>query len=173
VAVGEIGLDYYWKPFDKDLQQAVFVEQMRIASEARKPIVIHTRDAWDDTISLLARHWAPAGLPCVMHCFSGGPEEARQAVELGFYVSFAGIVTYPKATNVQAAVKAVPLDRLMVETDSPYLSPVPHRGKRNEPAYVVHTARRLAELRGDDFETLAEATSRNADRIISYTEGFR
>jgi TatD DNase family protein len=174
VAVGEIGLDYHWEPYDKALQAAVFREQMRIASDARKPIIIHTRDAWADTLSLLREHWAPTGLPCVMHCFTGGPDEASEALDLGFYISFAGVVTYPKATGVQEAAKLVPLDRLLVETDSPYLAPVPHRGKRNEPAFVAHTATYLAALRGEDAEDLAAATTANFHRIFSlrYTEGF-
>jgi TatD DNase family protein len=173
VALGEIGLDYYWKPFDKDLQQSVFVEQMRIAHDARKPIVIHTRDAWDDTVGLLRKHWAGTGLPCIMHCFSGGPEQAAEVIGLDFYVSFAGIVTYPKALDVQAAAKIVSLDRLLVETDAPYLAPVPHRGKRNEPAYVAHTARRIAELRGEEEASVVNAASANLRRIIGYTEVFR
>lgn len=173
VAVGEIGLDYYWKPFDADLQKAVFVEQMNIAADARKPISIHTRDAWEDTVALLRQHWVPTGLPCIMHCFSGGPDQAREVIELGFYLSFAGIVTYPKAVNVQEAAKIVPRDRLLVETDAPYLPPVPFRGKRNEPAYVVYTARRLSELRQEPEETLNTALTANARRIIGYTEGFR
>jgi TatD DNase family protein len=181
VGLGEIGLDYYWKPFDKELQSAVFVEQMRVAADARKPIVIHTRDAWADTVELLRKHWSPTGLPCIMHCFTGGPEEAREVIDLGFYVSFAGVVTYPKATSVQEAARMAPLDRLLIETDAPYLPPVPYRGKRNEPAYVVHTAARIAELRALNLEQIAAATSANFRRVfiepgvtgsISYTEGF-
>lgn len=181
VALGEIGLDYYWKPYDKDLQASVFVEQMRVAADAGKPIVIHTREAWTDTIALLRQHWAPTGLPCVMHCFTGGPDEAREALDLGFMISFAGVVTYPKATALHESAKMVPLDRMLVETDSPYLAPVPYRGKRNEPSYVVHTAARLAELRGEDPAQIAAATTANFRRIfiepgvagaISYTEGF-
>jgi TatD DNase family protein len=173
VAVGEIGLDYYWKPFDKDRQQNVFREQLRIAEETRKPIVIHTRDAWEDTVAILRKHWAGTGLPCIMHCFSGGPDQAREVLGLGFYVSFAGIVTYPKAANVREAAAVVPLDRLLVETDAPYLAPVPFRGKRNEPAWVVHTAREIARLRGEEPETLMSAVSANVSKVIGYTEGFR
>jgi TatD DNase family protein len=181
VAVGEIGLDYHWEPYDKRLQADVFREQMRIAADARKPIIIHTRDAWADTLAALRQHWAPTGLPCIMHCFTGGPVEVREALDLGFYVSFAGVLTYPKAAGVQDAARLVPLDRLLVETDAPYLSPVPHRGKRNEPAYVAHTARYLARLRGEDEDRLAAATTENFHTLftrsgvrkpISYTEGF-
>ena len=154
---------------------------MRIAADARKPIVIHTRDAWRDTISLLREHWSPTGLPCVMHCFTGGPGEAAEALEFGFYLSFAGVLTYPKADNIRQAAAAVPADRMLVETDSPYLPPVPYRGKRNEPSYVVHTAARLAEVRNEAPAAIADATTANFRKIflqqsesgaISYTEGF-
>lgn len=166
VAVGEIGLDYYWKPFDADRQKAVFVEQMRIARDARKPIVIHTREAWADTMALLRENWAPSGLPCIMHCFTGGPGEAQEAIDLGFYISFAGVATYPKAEAVREAAKLVPSDRLLVETDAPYLAPVPHRGKRNEPAYVAHTANRLAEVRGEEPARLALAVTSNFATLL-------
>jgi TatD DNase family protein len=166
VAVGEIGLDYYWKPFDKDRQTRLFIEQMQIAAGARKPIVIHTRDAWDDTIKLLREHWAPTSLPCIMHCFTGGVDEAKETVELGFYLSFAGVITYPKATAVREAAAIVPSDRLLVETDAPYLAPVPHRGKRNEPAYVCHTANKLAEVRGEEPARLARAIMTNFESLL-------
>jgi len=166
VAVGEIGLDYYWKPFDKVQQASLFIEQMRVAADARKPIIIHTRDAWEDTISMLREHWAPTGLPCVMHCFTGGVNEAREAIDLGFYLSFAGVITYPKATTVREAAAVVPLDRLLVETDAPYLAPVPHRGKRNEPAYVSHTANKLAEVRGEEPARLASTITANFESLL-------
>jgi TatD DNase family protein len=165
--LGEIGLDYYWKPYDAKLQAHVFVQQMRIAEAARKPISIHTRDAWDDTIALLQTYWAPTALPCIMHCFTGSPEQARQALDLGFYLSFSGVVTYPKATDVHESAQFAPLDRILVETDAPYLTPVPYRGKRNEPSYVVHTAARIAELRGLAVEAVAAACVRNFDTIVS------
>jgi TatD DNase family protein len=164
--LGEIGLDYYWKPYDSKLQADVFVRQMEIAAAARKPISIHTRDAWDDTMKLLRTHWAPSGLPCIMHCFTGNWEQARQALDLGFYLSFSGVVTYPKATDVHESAKLTPVDRILVETDAPYLAPVPFRGKRNEPSYVAHTLNRVAELRGEDREDLAAATARNFDTIV-------
>ncbi|MGH9631547.1 MAG: TatD family hydrolase [Bryobacteraceae bacterium] len=165
VALGEIGLDYYWKPFDREQQQNVFIQQLGIAAEIRKPIVIHCREAWEDTISILRKHWQDTGLPCILHCFTGGPRQAQEALDLGFYLSFAGVVTYSKAVEAQESAKIVPLDRLLVETDAPYLAPVPHRGKRNEPAFVEHTARRIAELRGDDYTSLAAATASNWRRI--------
>jgi TatD DNase family protein len=163
---GEIGLDYYWKPYDAKLQADVFVQQMQIAASARKPISIHTRDAWDDTIALLRTHWAPTGLPCIMHCFTGGPEQAKQALDLGFHLSFSGVVTYPKATDVHESAKFAPLDRILVETDAPYLSPVPFRGKRNEPSYVTYTASRVAELRGIDVEEFGHAVTENFEKLV-------
>ncbi len=173
IAVGEIGLDYHWQPFDRDAQHAIFVEQLRIAHDAGKPIVIHTRDAWVDTFSLLEEHWVPSGLPCILHCFTGGPEEARRALDLGFYLSFGGVVTYPKALAVQEAAKLVPLDRMLIETDAPYLAPVPFRGKRNEPAYVGCTAKKIAGLRGEDLELVARATTSNFVRVLlGYTGEF-
>lgn len=166
VALGEIGLDYHYDFSPRPRQREVFVQQLHLAREARKPVIIHTREAWEDTLAILREHWAPAGLPGVMHCFSGGPEEARLSLDLGFFVSFAGIVTYPKAVQIHEAAKFVPRDRLMVETDAPYLAPVPRRGKRNEPAFVVHTAQRLAALRGEAPETLAAAAVENTTRVF-------
>jgi TatD DNase family protein len=165
--VGEIGLDYYWKPYDAGLQAEVFVQQMQIAAAAGKPISIHTREAWDDTMELLRSHWAPSGLPCIMHCFTGSPEQAKKALDLGFYLSFSGVVTYPKATDVHNSARYAPLDRILVETDAPYLAPVPFRGKRNEPSYVTYTMNRLAELKGMDPEALSEGVTRNFDTITA------
>ena len=161
VAVGEIGLDYHYDNSPRDQQRAAFIEQMGIAAAAGKPIVIHTREAWEDTWRLLSEYWVPRGLGGIMHCFSGGPEEARRALDMGFHLAFGGVVTYPKAVQVREAARLTPLDRLLIETDAPYLAPVPMRGKRNEPAYVVETAQRLAELRGEPLEALAEATTDN------------
>src|SRR5579863_7400522 len=165
VALGEIGLDYHYDLSPRDVQRTVFIEQMRVARDARKPIVIHTREAWDDTLALLEEHWAPAGLPGIMHCFSGGPAEARRCLQVGFYLSFGGIVTFPKATAIQEAARTAPADRLLVETDAPYLAPVPKRGKRNEPAYILETARRLAALRGETPEEIARVTTENFRRL--------
>ncbi len=169
IALGEIGLDYHYDFSPRDTQQSIFIQQMRIASAARKPIVIHTREAWDDTLSLIEQHWSQSGLPGIMHCFSGGPEQARRALGLGFYLSFGGIATFPKSLEVQAAAREAPLDRILLETDAPYLAPVPKRGKRNEPALLIHTARRLAELRGESFETISHATTENFHRLIAQT----
>jgi TatD DNase family protein len=165
VAIGEIGLDYHYNFSPPEVQREVFVKQLQIACDSDLPIVIHTREAWDDTFSTLESHWPAGGPGGIMHCFSGGPAEAERSLAMGFHISFSGIVTYPKAAEVHAAAKIVPLDRILVETDAPYLSPVPYRGKRNEPAYVVETVRRLAELRGEEFEALASAASANWRRL--------
>lgn len=167
VLLGEIGLDYYWKPYDAKQQADMFVQQMQIAAAARRPISIHTREAWDDTIGLLRTHWAPSGLPCIMHCFTGNPVQAKQALDLGFYLSFSGVVTYPKATDVHDSARFAPLDRILVETDAPYLAPAPFRGKRNEPAYVVYTGSRVAELRGIALDELSTAVNANFDSITN------
>ncbi len=166
VALGEIGLDYHYDFSPREVQRAVFLEQIALAREARKPVVIHTREAWDDTLALIEQHWAPAGLPGIMHCFSGGPREAERCLSLGFYLSFGGIVTFPKALEVQQAARRIAADRMLVETDAPYLAPVPKRGKRNEPALVVETAKKLAELRGETLEEVAAATSENFRRLL-------
>jgi TatD DNase family protein len=161
IAVGEIGLDYHYDFAPREAQKSAFIEQMSIAAPAGKPIVIHTREAWRDTVALLEKYWTPHGIGGIMHCFSGGPEEAQRALELGFYLSFGGILTFPKAAQVHAAAKAAPRDRILLETDAPYLAPVPKRGKRNEPALMVHTARKLADLRGESFEDVCRVTSEN------------
>ncbi len=165
VALGEIGLDYHYDFSPRPVQAAVFEQQMRLAAGAGKPIVIHTREAWDDTFAMLERHWAPTGLPVVRHCFIGGVAEARRARGLGCYLAFGGAVTYPKSVELQEAVKLVPLDRMLLETDAPYLTPVPHRGKRNEPAFIAWTARKIAELRGESFDTIASVTAANFRRL--------
>ncbi len=166
LAVGEIGLDYHYDFSPREVQKSAFIEQMAIAAQAKKPIVIHTREAWDDTLALIEQHWTPHGIGGIMHCFSGGPEQARRAIDLGFYLSFGGIVTFPKALNVQESAQAAPRDRILVETDAPYLAPVPKRGKRNEPALMVHTARKLAELRGESYEEICIATTENFRRLL-------
>jgi TatD DNase family protein len=169
VALGEIGLDYHYDFSPRETQTSVFIQQMEIAAAAKKPIVIHTREAWDDTAALLEHYWKPHGIGGIMHCFSGGPAEARRALDLGFYLSFGGILTFPKALDVQAAAKEAPGDRILVETDAPYLAPVPKRGKRNEPALVVHTARKLAELRGQSLEDVSGVTTENFRRLLLST----
>jgi TatD DNase family protein len=159
VALGEIGLDYYYDLSPREQQRAVFAEQLHLARSAGKPIVVHTREAWTDTWRLLEEHWTGSALPGIMHCFSGGPEEARRALDLGFWLAFGGVVTFQNAAEVRAAALLTPLDRILVETDAPYLAPAPKRGRRNEPAFVVETARKLSEIRGEPLEVLAAATT--------------
>jgi TatD DNase family protein len=160
LAVGEIGLDYHYDNSPREVQREMFAAQMDIAARAGKPIVIHTREAWPDTFAALETNWRPER-GGIMHCFSGGPAEATRSVALGFHLSFAGMITYPKAVEIQEAARAAPAHRLLVETDAPYLAPIPHRGKRNEPAFVAVTARKLAELRGEEFDIVAQTTSQN------------
>lgn len=166
VALGEIGLDYHYDHSPRDVQREVFLEQMRIASDARKPIVIHTREAWEDTLALLDEHWKPTGLGGIMHCFSGSPREAERCIALGFHLSFGGIITFPKSAEVQEAARKAPANRILIETDAPYLAPVPHRGKRNEPAFVAETARKLAQLRGVTPEEIAQLTTANFKTLM-------
>lgn len=166
VGLGEIGLDYHWG-VPKEEQVPVFLRQLEIAATAKAPIIIHTRDAWTDTLELLRQHWAPTGLPCVMHCFTGNSEQARQCIDLGFYLAFGGVPTFPKAADIREAARITPADRLLLETDSPYLAPVPHRGKRNEPAFVAYTARVIADQRGVSVEELAAQTTLNFERLFT------
>lgn len=165
LALGEIGLDYHYDISPREAQREVFVRQLELAREAGKPIVIHTREAWEDTLGMLREHWGDSSCGGIMHCFSGGAEEAEQVLEMGFHLSFTGVITFPKALRVQEAARRAPRDRLLIETDAPYLAPAPYRGKRNEPAWVVHTARQLAELRGESFQQVAQATTANFRRL--------
>jgi len=163
LAVGEIGLDYHYDFSPRETQREVFIEQMKLAGRAGKPIVIHTREAWDDTLQLVRQHGTGGG---ILHCFTGTPDQARAALDLGFHLSFGGVLTFPKADALRDAARLTPEDRLLVETDAPYLAPVPRRGKRNEPAFLVDTVRRLAEVRGVAPEQIAEATVRNFERLL-------
>lgn len=168
VAVGEIGLDYHYDHSPRDVQRRTFARLIALARRVKKPIVVHTRSAAADTLEVLAGEGARE-VGGVIHCFSEDREFGDRAMDLGFDLSFSGIVTFKKSTAIQDAAKHAPLDRILVETDSPYLAPVPLRGKPCEPAYVVHTARRVAELRGIAFEALAEATTENAERRFRRT----
>jgi len=165
-AIGEIGLDYHWG-VPMETQMPAFVKQLEIAAAANMPVVIHTRDAWQDTLDVLREHWAPTGLPCIMHCFTGDAQQARECLDLGFYVAFGGVVTFPKSDAIREAARITPLDRLLAETDAPYLAPVPNRGKRNEPAFVAHTIKAIAEARGVSAEELGTATTRNFERLFA------
>ena len=165
VAVGECGLDYYYDHSPRDVQQRVFAEQIALANARELPLVIHTRDAWDDTFAVLAEVGVPART--VFHCFTGGPDEARRALDVGAHLSFSGIVTFKGAPEVQAAAALCPLDRMLVETDSPYLAPVPHRGKPNRPAWVTHVGQYIADLRDIAVAEVAAATTANAREVFA------
>jgi TatD DNase family protein len=164
LAIGEIGLDYHYDFSPRDVQHRVFARQLELAAELHKPIVIHTREAWDDTLAFVRQN---AGLPHggIMHCFTGSPAQAIEAVEMGFHLGFGGVLTFPKAEQVRDAARITPQDRLLIETDCPYLAPVPFRGKRNEPAFMLETARRLAEVRGATIEAIGDVTTRNFLRL--------
>ena len=176
VAWGEIGLDYYYDHSPRDVQQRVFIQQMELAGAAKLPIVIHCRpsdnsiDAWDDTLRLIREHWSSTALGGVMHCFTGNLEQAKTSLDLGFILSFAGNITYPKAQNIRDAAAIVALDHMFIETDSPYLAPIPHRGKRNEPAFVTEVARQIGELRGISVEQIGQQTSQNFRRFFRITD---
>jgi TatD DNase family protein len=176
IAWGEIGLDYFYDHSPREIQKQVFLRQMELAAAAKLPIIIHCRpsegtsDGWDDCLRLLEEHWAPARLGGVFHCFTGNWPQAKRALELGFLISFAGNITFPKAQQIRDAALEVPLDRLLIETDSPYLAPVPHRGKRNEPAFVKDTALKLGELRGLSAEEVGMRTSRNFYKFFKLSE---
>ena len=159
-AVGEIGLDYHYDFSPRSVQQEVFRFQVRLATELDLPVVIHTREADDDTLAIL-REAGPGRLRGVLHCFTGTPALAQAGLDLGFFISLAGIITFPKSGTLRDTARLVPLDRLLVETDSPFLAPVPHRGKRNEPAYVTRVLAALADLHGLPLPELAQSTSSN------------
>jgi TatD DNase family protein len=163
VAIGETGLDYYYDHSPRDVQQAAFARFIELARTAGKPVVCHIRDAHDDARAILA---AGGVTDCVIHCFTGTPDDARAYAERGYYVSFSGIVTYKTAQPLRDAVPLVPRDRLLIETDCPYLAPVPKRGKRNEPAFLTHTAQVVADCSGMSFDELARTTSENAARVF-------
>jgi len=176
IAWGEIGLDYFYDHSPRETQQQVFAKQLELAAAAQLPIVIHCRssndsdNAWQDCLRLIEEQWAPRGLGGILHCFTGNWAHAKRALDMGFMISFAGNVTFPKAQQIRDAAVQVPLDRMLIETDSPYLAPVPHRGKRNEPAFVRETARQLAELRSLSTEEVGERTSRNFYNFFELVE---
>ncbi|HSB84791.1 MAG TPA: TatD family hydrolase [Ilumatobacteraceae bacterium] len=160
IAVGECGLDYYYDHSPRDAQRRAFAAQIQLARQHSLPLIIHTRDAWADTFDILDAEGVPE--QTIFHCFTGGADEARQCVDRGAYVSFSGIVSFKTATDLHEAARQCPLERLLAETDSPYLAPVPHRGKTNRPAYVVHVVAALAELRDEDPDQVRAATVANA-----------
>jgi TatD DNase family protein len=176
IAWGEIGLDYYYDHSPRDVQQQVFTRQMELAAAAKLPIVIHCRpsdnsdDAWDDCLRLLHDQWTPHGIGGILHCFTGNWPQAKRALDMGFMISFAGNITFPKAQQIRDAALEVPLDRMLIETDCPYLAPIPHRGKRNEPAFVKETARKVGELGNLSMEDIGEQTARNFYNFFKISE---
>lgn len=176
IAWGEIGLDYFYDQSPRDAQKEVFTRQMELAGVAKLPIAIHCRpsdgsdNAWEDCLAMIQEQWAPKGIGGILHCFTGNPAQAKRALDMGFLISFAGNLTFPKAQQIRDAALEVPLERMLIETDSPYLAPVPHRGKRNEPAFVKETARKLGELRGLSMEEVGERTSRNFYNFFKIAE---
>jgi TatD DNase family protein len=166
IAWGEIGLDFHYDNSPRDVQIEVFKRQLRAARDCDLPVVIHTREAEAETIEILRSEYEGAQRRGVFHCFSGSRELAQRAIEIGFMISFSGIVTFKKADELRAVAKQVPLDRLLIETDCPYLTPIPYRGKRNEPAYVVEVARCLASLHDMNIEDMARITSENFNRFF-------
>lgn len=172
VAFGETGLDYYYEHAPREAQKANFRAHIAAAREANLPVIVHTREADEDTEALLTEEMGKGTFTGVLHCFTSGERLARAAVDLGFYISFSGILTFKKTEALKAIAADLPLDRILVETDAPYLAPIPHRGKTNEPAYVVHTATTLAALRGVDTATIAAQTTANFHRLFSKTRPF-
>jgi len=170
LAWGEIGLDYHYDHSPRDVQQRVFIEQLELARGAGRPVIIHCREAWPDCLALLEKHWGSSGLGGIFHCFSGTLEEARRGMEMGFLISFAGNVTYPKAQNLRDLASALPLESILIETDSPFLAPQPFRGRRNEPAFVAELARTLAPVRNLAPHELAAATAANFRRFFRLSE---
>jgi TatD DNase family protein len=176
IAWGEIGLDYFYDHSPRETQQQVFTRQMELAAAAKLPIVIHCRpsegsdNAWEDCLELIRDQWAHRGLGGILHCFTGNSAQAKRALDMGFMISFAGNVTFPKAQQIRDAALEVPLDRMFIETDCPYLAPVPNRGKRNEPAFVKETARKVGELRGLSMDEVGERTSGNFYKFFELTE---
>jgi len=176
IAMGEIGLDYFYDHSPREVQQQIFIKQMELARTAKLPIVIHNRpsqdseNAWDDFFSLINQHWKSTGLGGVLHCFTGTPAHAKRALDLGFMISFAGNITFPKAQQIRDSAREVPLDRMFIETDCPFLAPVPNRGKRNEPAFVKDVARQLGELRGLSAEDIGQQTAQNFYKFFKISE---
>jgi len=166
IAWGEIGLDYFYDHSPRNVQQQVFRAQMELAQAAKLPLIIHCRDAWSDCLDMLETVWKPTGLGGILHCFTSTTEDARRGVDMGFMVSFTGNLTYPKAQNIRDVAKDLPLEKILIETDSPYLAPQAVRGRRNEPAYVAEVAKALANVRDLGTEETAAATAENFRRFF-------
>ncbi|MFT3808588.1 MAG: TatD family hydrolase [Micropepsaceae bacterium] len=172
VAFGETGLDYFYEHAPREAQKANFRAHIAAGRAAGLPIIVHTRDADDDTEALLTEEMKQGAFTGVLHCFTSGERLARAAIDLGFYISFSGILTFKKTETLQAIARDLPLDRILVETDAPYLAPIPHRGKPNEPAFVVHTAAKLAQLRGLSLDEVSAATTANFHRLFAKTRPY-
>jgi TatD DNase family protein len=166
IAIGETGLDYHYAPETKDIQLDSFKKHIHVAKELKKPLIIHTRSAQQDTLELL-RAESAGEVGGIFHCFTESWDMAKQAIEMGFYISFSGIVTFKNANALREVAKLVPDGRFMIETDAPYLAPVPHRGKENQPAYVVEVAKHLASIRGQSLETIAKLSTDNFNRLFN------
>jgi TatD DNase family protein len=172
IAVGEIGLDYYYDHSPREQQKQAFSQQMEIAAARKRPIIIHCRpsdgstNAWDETLEMIEQNWAETGLGGVLHCFTGEWEHARRALDCGFLISFAGNITFPKAENIRSVAAKVPLDRILIETDAPFLAPIPYRGKRNEPAWVARVADTLGEVCGLGADEVGSSTANNFFRFF-------
>ncbi|HTC93852.1 MAG TPA: TatD family hydrolase [Terriglobales bacterium] len=177
IAWGEIGLDYYYDHSPRHVQKEVFIRQMELARLAKLPIIIHCRpsdnseNAWSDCLRLLDEHWASSGLGGILHCFTGSLAHMQAALDMGFMISFAGNITFPKAQDIREAAKQVPLNRMFIETDSPFLAPVPRRGQRNEPAFVTEVARQIGELRRMAADEIGAVTARNFQFFFKLNEG--
>jgi TatD DNase family protein len=177
IACGEIGLDYFYDHSPRETQKTVFRQQMEVAARHKKPIIIHCRpsdnstNAWDDTLEMIESEWAPKGYGGILHCFTGEWHHAKRAMDCGFLISFAGNITFPKAQPIRDVAVQVPPDRMLVETDAPFLAPVPNRGKRNEPAWVAEVAEKLAEIRNVPVDEIASRTTENFYQFFSTAEG--
>ncbi len=170
VAIGEIGLDYHYDFSPRDVQRRVFAIQISLARELELPIVVHVREAYQDVMSILkSEHAEDVG--GIVHCFSGDREAAKDCLDMGFYISVGGILTFANSQELREIIRGLPMDRILLETDAPYLTPVPYRGKRNEPAYVVHVAEALANLKGITFDEVAETTTLNACKLFGLRKG--
>lgn len=173
IGIGECGLDFYYEYSDREAQARVFKAHIDAARETKLPLIIHTRDADNEMREMLEREYGEGGFTPLLHCYTGGPELAKAALALGGYISFSGIITFKNAGDVRAIAEAAPLDRIIIETDCPYLAPVPMRGRRNEPAYVVHVAEKLAEIKNTSVEEIARITSDNFFNLFSRAEDPR
>ncbi|MBK18908.1 MAG: LuxR family transcriptional regulator [Rhodospirillaceae bacterium] len=167
IGIGETGLDYYYDQSPRNDQKASFRTHIAAARQTQLPLIVHTRDADDDMASILKEEMENGSFPCVLHCFSSGRMLAETAIELGFYLSLSGILTFKNAEDLREIIRDMPADRLLVETDSPYLAPVPNRGKRNEPSFVVHTAEKASEIKGLDIDTFSKLSTENFFRLFS------